>query len=206
MQIIVSGKNVAVGQALTSHAEVRLEDGINKYLDRVTSVNVVVSKQGHEFRVDITGNTGTNSGLTVRSHASDADVYSAFDLAADKIEKQLRRYKRRIKNHHKTRESHAEREAQMLTAKKFVITDFDDESAKDDSDTSPTIIAEKVTDIENMSVSHAVMKMDLADLPTILFINSSTGNLNIVYRRKDGNISWVDPSEAIESLASKKVA
>src|SRR5476651_2121987 len=101
MKIMISGKHVDIGESLNTHIGHRLEEGINKYLDRVTSVNVVVAKEGYRFRVDINGNTGTSSGITIKSTATADDVYACFDAAADKIEKQLRRYKRRITNHHK---------------------------------------------------------------------------------------------------------
>src|SRR5215469_811251 len=102
MNIMISGKHVDIGESLNTHIGHRLEEGISKYLDRVTSVNVVVTKEAHNFRVDINGNTGTASGIVIKSTASAGDVYACFDAAADKIEKQLRRYKRRLTNHHKT--------------------------------------------------------------------------------------------------------
>lgn len=195
MQIIVSGKQVDVGESLREHIEARLEDGISKYLDRVTSVKVVISKESHRFRADINGNTGTHSGITIKSHAENDDVYAAFDSAADKVIKQLRRYKRRITNHHKTTDTHAERDYDAIAATKYII---EDSNVDDDIEVSdaPAVIAEKDADIETLSVSDAVMKMDLADLPALLFVNSANGQINVVYRRKDGNISWVDPSKA----------
>lgn len=186
MKIIVSGKHMGIGESLQAHIENRIEEGIKKYLDRVTTVNVVVAKDAHLYRVDINGNTGTSSGIVIKSSATAGEVYAAFDAAAEKIEKQLRRYKRRLTNHHK--QSHAEVEGgKVLAAKKFVIQEHDD------SHDAPVVIAEKATDIETLTVSEAVMKMDLADLPALMFFNSANGTLNVVYRRADGNISWVDP-------------
>ncbi len=185
MQIIVSGKQVDVGDALRQHIEERLEEGISKYLDRVTSVTVVASRESHMFKIDISGNTGTHSGIVIKSSAKNDDVYAAFDAAADKIEKQLRRYKRRLTNHHKTEVAGTE----MLQARKYVISDAD-EHADDDA---PVVIAEKDAPIQTLTVSEAVMKMDLAELPALMFINSANGRVNVVYRRVDGNISWVDP-------------
>lgn len=195
MQITVAGKGVDVGESLRSHIEARLEEGVKKYLDRVTSVSVVISKESHMFRVDISGNTGTHSGLVIRSQGRGDDVYACFDAAADKIEKQLRRYKRRLTNHQKHRMSDEDiAVARSQKAVKYVLAPEGDE-ANEKLDHVPVIVAEKPTDIETLTVSEAVMKMDLADLPALLFFNSAHGRVNVVYRRADGNISWVDPGE-----------
>jgi ribosomal subunit interface protein len=185
MKITISGKQVDVGESLRTHVEKRLQEGISKYLDRVTSVTVVISRESHLFRADISGNTGTHDHTVIKGRAESEDVYAAFDGAADKIEKQLRRYKRKITNHHKTKEI-----GTGLRATKYVIPA---DSAEDDKAGSPLIIAEKPTQIETLTVSEAVMKMDLQDLPALLFFNSAHGRMNVIYRRQDGNISWVDP-------------
>lgn len=199
MQIIVSGKQVDVGDALRTHIETRLTDGLGKYLDRVTSVKVVVSRESHMFRVDINGNTGTHSGVVIKSHAEGAEVYGAFDAAAEKIEKQLRRYKRRLTNHHKMA-AHADEMAKIasIPARQYVLQHHEDEPEHDDA---PLVIAEHNTHLEKMPVSEAVMKMDLGDLPALVFINSSNDRVNVVFRRQDGNISWVDPQEEIVKAA-----
>lgn len=192
MQITVSGKGVDVGAALQSHIETQLEEHVKKYIDRVTSVSVVISREAHLFRVDITGNLGTHSGLVVRSRGSSEDVYAAFDEALEKASKQLRRYKRKITNHHKlTHEQQAE-VINHSSATKYVISP--DAGEHDEEKQAGLIIAEKPTAIEKMTVSEAVMKMDLQDLPAVMFFNSAHGRLNVVYRRADGNISWVDPT------------
>src|SRR4029077_2782410 len=101
MQIYVSGKGVDVGEALRSHIENQIEEHVKKYIDRVTSVQVVVSREAHLFRVDITGNLGTHAGMVVRGRGQLEEVYAAFDQALEKVSKQLRRYKRKLTNHHK---------------------------------------------------------------------------------------------------------
>jgi ribosomal subunit interface protein len=185
MKIIVSGKHMAVGESLQAHIEHRIEECIHKYLDRVTSVNVVVAKDAHQHRVDINGNTGTSSGIIIKSSALGDDIYATFDAACAKIEKQLRRYKRRLTNHHK--QPHAEAlTVKPAPATKYVLQDHEE------SHDSPVVIAEKATEIETLTVSEAVMKMDLAELPALMFFNSANGSINVVYRRADGNISWVD--------------
>ena len=188
MQITVSGKQVDVGESLRGHIEKRLNDGISKYLDRVTNVMVVISRESHLFRVDINANTGTSAGVMIKSKGDSEDVYAAFDVAAERIEKQLRRYKRRITNHHKKRSEDGFKE---YSATKYIIAPDHGEDLHEEP--SPVIVAEKATNIETLSVSEAVMKMDLADLPALLFFNSASGRVNVVYRRVDGNISWVDP-------------
>lgn len=192
MQLHIAGRHVDLGESFQQHAEKRLTDGLSKYLDRVTSVNVVVSKQAHhQFRVDINGNTGTHSGITLKSQAEANEIYAAFDEAATKIEKQLRRYKRRLKDH-QNRETNSARSYQ---AKKYVLQ-AEAPDAELEEKAAPVVVAEKATDIATLSVSDAVMRMDLADLPALMFYNSGNGRLNVVYRRADGNISWVDPEMA----------
>lgn len=193
MQVTVSGKGVDVGDSLRTHIESRLEERVNKYLDRVPSVNVIISRESHMFRADINGNTGTHSNIMIKSHAESDDVYAAFDAATDKIEKQLRRYKRRLTNHHKSEGFSPEAEENLYRATKYVLKDVEEEKAAAAEEDAPVVIAEKATDMEKLSVSAAVMKMDLADLPALMFINELNGRLNVVYRRRDGNISWVDP-------------
>ncbi len=185
MQLQISGRHVDLGESFQSHVEKRLGDGLGKYLDRVTNVDVVVSKAAHaQYQVDIHGNTGTHSGISIKSQGSAGEIYAAFDDAATKAEKQLRRYKRRLKDHN--------REGKIAVAKKYVLQPEAHDGELEEKG-APVVIAEQATNIEHLSVSQAVMKMDLADLPALLFVNSGTGRINVVYRRVDGNISWVDP-------------
>jgi ribosomal subunit interface protein len=192
MQLHISGRHVDLGAAFQQHVETRLQEGLSKYLDRIVSMDVVVSKEAHhQFRVDIHGNTGTHSGVVLKSQGMASEIYAAFDDAATKAEKQLRRYKRRIKSHHV---EGGDKESKAITARKYVLKP-EAHDAELEEKGAPAVIAEKSTNIEHLSVSAAVMKMDLADLPALLFFNSGTGRINVVYRRVDGNISWVDPEE-----------
>lgn len=191
MQLHISGRHVDLGSAFQEHVEKRLNDGLSKYLDRIVSMDVVVAKEAHhQFRVDIHGNTGTHSGIILKSQGSANEIYAAFDDAATKAEKQLRRYKRRIKGHH----GNADKEIRAHAARKYVLQP-ESHDAELEEQGAPAVIAEKATNIEKLSVSDAVMKMDLADLPALMFFNAGNGRLNVVYRRVDGNISWVDPEE-----------
>jgi ribosomal subunit interface protein len=187
MQISVSGKGVDVGDALRTHIENQIEEHVKKYIDRVTNIHIVVSREAHLFRVDITGNLGTHSGIVVRGRGESEEVYAAFDEALQKVSKQLRRYKRKLTNHHK-----GEAEAPKgRKGKKYVLPP--DAGERDDSAQAGLVIAEKPTEIDTLTVGEAVMKMDLQDLPALMFFNSAHGGLNVVYRRADGNISWIDP-------------
>jgi ribosomal subunit interface protein len=191
MQIHVSGKGVEVGESLRTHIENQIEEHVKKYIDRITNMHVVVSKEAHLFRVDITGNMGTHAGLVIRSRGEVADVYAAFDEALEKMSKQLRRYKRKITNHHKHYDE-APMPGKRVKGKKYVLPPETGEHEEEDKH-SGLVIAEKPTEIETLTVSQAVMKMDLQDLPALMFFNKAHGGLNVVYRRVDGNISWVDP-------------
>lgn len=190
MQLHISGRHVDLGESFQQHVEKRLNEGFSKYLDRIPSVDVVVSKQAHhQFRVDIHANTGTHSGIAVKSQGDAGEIYAAFDDAATKAEKQLRRYKRRLKDHH-ARDSDGGRKAAI--ARKYVLQP-ESEDAELSEKHDHVVIAEKATDIATLSVSDAVMKMDLAHLPALMFYNAGNGRLNVIYRRADGNISWLDP-------------
>lgn len=190
MQISVSGKGMDVGESLRSHIEKGLEQGVSKYIDRVTSIQAVVTKEAHRFRIDIHGNLGTHAGMVVRAHSIGDDVYATFDGCLEKIEKQLRRYKRKITNHHKL--SGAGPEKSPVRGKKYVLKP----EVGEQEEGAAAVIAEKPTDIDTLTVSEAVMRMDLQELPALMFYNAAHGRINVVYRRNDGNISWVDPEGA----------
>jgi len=186
MQIIVSGKGMEVGESLITYVKEKIEPTVNTYLDRVSDVKVIFTKEGYRFLSEIVFNTGTHSKTVIKGNAECDDVYPSFDKALSRIEKQLRRYKSKLTSHHK------QKQAKVEEAVKYVISPT---GAEEEVQVgyNPLIVAEKGADIENLTVSQAVMKMDLADLPALLFINSANDRLNVVYHRKDGNISWVDP-------------
>ncbi len=202
MQVLVSGKKIDIGNSLQEHVKERLEKGVKKYFSRAVNADVIFAKESHLFRATILVNEGTGSGVTIKGHAESDDPYAAFDAALLRIEKQLRRYKRRITNHHKPKGIDVNIEVpQARKAVKYVISPVaaeyeTEEEAGKEADDTPVIIAENPTSIESLSVAEAVMKMDLAHLPALLFINQANGRLNVVYHRADGNISWVD-AEAV---------
>ena len=187
MDISVKGKNLDVGDTLRGHAKDNLTSAVSKYFDHAIDACVIFTREGRQMRADISVHPGPR-GLVVQGRSEDEDPYAAFDGALVRISKQLRRYKRRLANHHK---GHAE---EALPALQYVIQP--DHAEKEIAeDAKPVIIAEMPQEIATLSVSEAVMRMDLADLPVTMFRDKTSGRLNVVYHRVDGNIGWIDPSD-----------
>ena len=193
MQITVTGKQIDVGESLRGHVEAATLAVVEKYFGRALEAHVVFSRERHLFLSDISVHAGR--GLLVQCHGESGDAYAAFDDAAERLEKQLRRYKRWLRNHHKG--AKPDEEAPQ-PATDYVLAHADAEQASAAGD-QPLVIAEMRTSIPRLSVSEAVMRLDLADLPALLFRNSKHGNLNLVYRRRDGNVGWIDPDLAAQS-------
>lgn len=195
MNIVVKGKQLEVGDTLRQRVSERLTGGIKKYFDHAIEAQVVFSRDAHRFTAAITVHTG--AGITATSHAACDDVYACFDQAAGRIEKQLRRYKRRLVNHHKIPAASPPSE---LPARQYTLASETHESEDEEPEgLEPVVIAEQPTMIGTYSVGEAVMRMNLADLPILMFRNSAHGNLNVVYRRADGNIGWIDPEQPSSS-------
>lgn len=188
MEVRVSGHQVDTGDALQTHAEDRMNAIASKYFAKAISANVTVSKAPHaHFKCDIV--THVMQGLMLKADAEAGDAHQAFEKAADKIEKQLRRYMRRLNDHH----VQAQYAAKQEEAAYRVFDSVEDEEESEVNGDSPPIIAETSTDIPEASVSNAVMMMDLRNTSALLFKNSGTGTHNMVYRRSDGTIGWVEP-------------
>lgn len=182
-----------VGEALTHHVEDRLSTVADKYFNRTIDATTTFAKEGHTYRSDVS--LHANQGINLHSRGEAEDPYAAFEIAAEKVEKQLRRYKRRIKNHHRT----SQRDVEMELANDYTIapeTEESDAAPADTSESQPLIIAENRTSIPNVSVGDAAMLMDLANTNAFVFRNSKNEALEVVYRRKDGNIGWISPSNA----------
>jgi ribosomal subunit interface protein len=187
MNITVKGKNLDVGDALRTHAEDQLTDAVTKYFDKALEAAVVISKVGHTFNAEISAHP--MGGVTVHGRGAHDDPYAAFDQAVERIAKQLRRYHRRLTNHHENMVAQ-----ESMRAQHFVVqAEPDHEELPEEG--QPTIIAELPTEIPTLSVSAAVMRMDLADARIQMFRDSGSGRLNVVYRRDDGNIGWIDPAD-----------
>jgi len=199
MQVQVSGKHVAVGEALRERVTDEITGSIGKYFERGGDADVVVSREGHSFRVDCAVKLA--SGQALQSHGLGSDAHGAFDAALAKIETRIRRYKRRLKSH-----SAAANAKQAETASYFVIRapEGEEDVEWDDGGThaappSAMVIAETEKPVREMTVSMAVMELDLTESQTIVFRNAAHGGLSVVYRRPDGNIGWIDP-ERTKSL------
>ena len=185
MNITIAGQHMSVGGSLEEYVREKLQHVVDRYFDHVTGANVHFLKHGHLFKCDILVHDGTGRHTIIKSDAECDDVYSCFDLALAKCEKQLRKYKSRLKDrHNRVKLSEVD-----LGGTKYVI---EPNRADGHNADSPAIVAEKKVHIEHLTVSEAVMKMDLENLPAVMFKNSKNGRLNVVYYRADGNISWVD--------------
>jgi ribosomal subunit interface protein len=205
MKIEVIGSNMQIGNALTQHVNENLTKGVTKYFDGAIGGQVFFTKKAHLVSVVINVNEGIKGGgIVIKSDSEAGDPYGAFAEALKKAEKQLRRYKRKIKNYRRQGGGlkSLEPDYKAFEAIKYVMppSDLDvfeemeeEVLEEQEQDKKLNIVAEKNTAIENLTVSEAIMKMDLANLPALVFINSDNKRINVVYHRKDGNISWVDP-------------
>jgi ribosomal subunit interface protein len=200
MKVQVTGKHVDVGSALRERVVDEINASIGKIFDRGGSADVVVSREGHAFRVDCSVQLA--SGQPLASHALATEAHAAFSAALHKIENRVRRYKRRLKSH---APSSAARQAEM--ASYFVLKspeEADDEDWEDGIDPisaseppAALVIAETEKPLRTLTVSQAVLELDLTDQQTIVFRNAAHDGLSVVYRRPDGNIGWIDPERTL---------
>lgn len=186
MDISINGKGLDIGDALRGHVGTALTSIVGKYFPRAHDAVVTVSREAHLFRADVT--VHPTRGFVVQGRAAADDAYAAVDGAVERIAKQLRRYKRRLNDHHGRRPAE-----EGMPAQQYIIAAESDEEELP-AEGQPAIIAEIATEIATMSVGDAVMRMDLADVPAMIFNNKATGGLNVIYRRADGNIGWIDPA------------
>jgi ribosomal subunit interface protein len=188
MDIRVSGHQVETGEALQVHAQDRLAGIVDKYFDQALSSTVTFNRApAGAFRCDIV--THVMQGMLLKGAGNAQDAHAALDLAAGKIEKQLRRYKRRLRDRHAA-SNHAVRTEEAAYT---VFVEPDDEAEEVRAD-APVVIAETRVDVPEATVSDAVMMLDLRNTNALLFKNAGTGTYNMVYRRGDGSIGWVEPS------------
>ncbi len=182
-----------LGDALRSRIETGLEAAVTKYFDREFDGHVTVSPNGHETEIDC--NIHLPSGIILQSSGRASDPYVALEEALDKIEKRVRRYKRRLKDHHKNGQSPFPSEpASAFVLKGTPEGDDEDPAETGEDGNAPVIVAEAAAQIRTMTVSAAVLQLELADAPALMFRNAKHSGLNMVYRRADGNIGWVDPA------------
>jgi ribosome hibernation promoting factor len=187
MRYQISGKQIDIGNALQTHVRNELDAVVQKYAERPTDANVIFSRNAHEFVCEATVHLST--GLTAQAKASDTEIYAAFDGCRDKMEKQLRRYKRRLKDHHRERAEPVE----LLDASSYILASNEQVNEAEPETLQPIIVAEMETRIQTLSVGEAVMQMELANENVLVFRNEGSGAINVVHRREDGNIGWIDP-------------
>lgn len=190
MEIQVSGKNMDLGASLQTHVHERLKDGVTKYFGRGAEAEVIFAKERFQVACELT--THLASGVFLAAHGEGGDAYSAFEDALEKLEKRVRRYKRRLKNHHANG-----KELPSEQASYYLLRPLEEEKDGEDGETDdlqPVVVAESQTSLKEMTVGSAVMQLDLAEAPVIVFKNAAHGRLNIVYRRRDGHIGWIDPA------------
>jgi ribosomal subunit interface protein len=192
MNITIKGKHVDLGEALQTYVNEGLSETTGKYFPSAMEGAVVFSKDRYNYVADIQIHIGR--GLNVQAQGEATEPYPAFDQALEKLQGRLRRHKGRLQNHHKV----APRDVGGVMAAKTFVIDAEAEEKMEgvDPDGQPVIIADMETGIETLSVGEAVMRLDLGDLPALMFRSRKHGGMSMVYRRADGNIGWVDPEVA----------
>ena len=188
MEIRVSGHQIETGEALQSHVSDRMNAIADKYFSRAIGAHATFGKGPHDsFQCDIVAHV--MQGLVLKGHGQAQDAHVAFEGAAERIEKQLRRYMRRLKD--KSGAAGGEAAAEIALDAGYTV--FDAGEADEDAGDAPAIIAETRVDVPTASVSDAVMMLDLRNTNALLFVNVATRAHNMVYRRTDGTIGWVEP-------------
>lgn len=188
MRYRISGKQIDVGDALQTHVKSELGETVEKYSQRPTDAIVIFSRDAHEFVCEATVHLST--GLTATAKGNAIEVYAAFEACREKMDKQLRRYKRRLKDHHRDRIEPVE----FAGAGMYVLAANGGSEDSEPETLQPMIIAEMETKIPSLSVGEAVMQMELSGAPLLVFRNEKNGGVNVVHRRDDGNVGWIDPS------------
>jgi len=184
----ISGRQIDIGSALQSHVMQELGAVMEKYAQRPTEALVVFSRVAHRFNCESVVHLST--GLTAQARAQANEIYAAFDSCNGKMEKQLRRYKRRLKDHHRDRTEPVE----FADASAYILAASAEDDGEEPETLQPVIIAEMEARVPVLSVGEAVMQMELAEAPVLVFRNERHGGVNVVYRRDDGNIGWIEPA------------
>ena len=187
MRYQISGKQIDVGEALQTHVKAELGEVVEKYAQRPTECVVVFSRSAHEYVCEAVIHLST--GLTAQAKGHAAEIYAAFESCREKMDKQLRRYKRRIRNHHSNRSGPVE----FGGASSYILAATEDTEEAEPDSLQPVVIAEMETKIPSITVGEAVLQLELAGQKMLVFRNEGHGGVNVVYRREDGNIGWIDP-------------
>ena len=190
MPLRVSGKNLDIGESLRSHVQDKVQALIARYFDGKVTGHVVISPEGSAFRTDCS--LHLSSGMNLQSEGRSHEPYASFDQAADKIERRLRRYKQRLKEHGPGYEPAPEVRERPQVAN-FVIESPADDEEEAPADFSPVVVAEGAQALKTLSVASAVAELDLTGAPVVVFQHATSERVNLVYRRRDGAIGWLDP-------------
>ena len=189
MQVVITGKQLNVSDPLRGHVEKQLAAAISKYFEHAIEASVVFSRQGKgkHVRADISVHAARN--IQMQGHGEENEAKAAFDSAMARIAKRLRRYKRRLRDHR-----NAGHETAAVQAQQYVLAagdNYEEEQIAEDG--QPLVIAEMTTTIDNLTVGEAAMRMELANTEALVFQNIAHGGINVLYRRSDGNLGWIDP-------------
>lgn len=187
MRYQISGKQLDIGEALQSHVKTGLDATVDKYMQRPTDATIVFSKNAHEYSCEASLHLST--GLTATASGKATEIYAAFEACREKMDKQLRRHKRRLKDHSRERSQPVE----FAAADMYVLAADEDETEADGDSLAPVIVAEMETQVPTCSVGEAVLQMELAGKPLLVFRNEKHGGVNVVYSRDDGHVGWIDP-------------
>jgi ribosomal subunit interface protein len=192
MPFRVSGKNIEVGEALRERINARIAEAMGKFFDGGYSGHATICREGFGFRTECA--LHLDSGITLHADAQAADPYDSADQAALRIEKRLRRYKSRLKEHHaRANNQEVAAPTPVISASSYVITAPGHDSDEEVTEFDPVIVAEATTALKRLSVSEAVMELDMTGAPVVVFRHAGHGRINIVYRRADGHFGWIDP-------------
>ena len=187
MRYQISGKQIDIGEALQTHVKAELGEVVDKYAQRPTDVTIVFSRVAHEFICEAVIHLSTGLNAQATGHA--AEIYAAFESCREKMDKQLRRYKRRLRSHHRERAVPVE----FAESASYILAPTEGPEDTDTDTLQPIIIAEMETKIPSITVGEAVMQLELAGKLFLVFRNEGHGGVNVVFRRSDGNIGWIDP-------------
>ncbi|MEM9733521.1 MAG: ribosome-associated translation inhibitor RaiA [Pseudomonadota bacterium] len=187
MTLRISGKNMDIGESLKSRIEDRMTDAVDKYFGNGFSGHVNMEKSGAFFETDCM--LHLDSGVILQTSGRETDPHQSFEKAADRIEKRLRRYKRKLRGHNNSNSGEEHAAA-------YAIMTMPAEEEEVAEDFAPAVVAESTKTVRTQTVAMAVMQLELMDGPVHVFRNAGSGTVNVVYRRADGNIGWIDPAAA----------
>ncbi|MBO4956816.1 MAG: ribosome-associated translation inhibitor RaiA [Rickettsiales bacterium] len=202
--IVNINSNFSLGMHLPDYVKEKVNKEILKYFDTTINTNVFFSKNGNFFKTNIVVNEGSKRGIIIKSTAESDDIYNSFDLSLAKITKQLRKHKGKMRNYRKKISDLKAKNNDLpyILADRFILKEAQNENLEEEVVEVGNekeivydfnIIEEKETEIEELTVSEALMKMDLINLPAYMFINKENGQVNVVYKRNDGNVTWINP-------------